>query len=169
MKRSMRRQCKFTEFHYSDIVWGLIYCLKEKGTPFGLASECFGSRSEVKLIAHCIAPSHRLCLKSTCSRSKCVLSRLCILGDRLLAKSVGDPCIKNVSSPLWNVFCGNSSLESCDEYFQQQPMREELAFPGMGNLLTFLSKPFSRKGSLLPSLMPRFGFCVHCTENVFES
>ncbi|OQV22700.1 Solute carrier family 12 member 6 [Hypsibius exemplaris] len=69
--------------------------------------------------------------------------KLCILGNRLLGKPYGSPCVKNVSSPIWEVFCTNSTLDSCTPYFQHENLREELAIPGMANRQTFYNNSFA--------------------------
>jgi potassium/chloride transporter 4/5/6 len=43
------------------------------------------------------------------------LDRMCVLGKRLLRVAIND-CHKNVSGPLHDMFCPNSSL-SCDQYY----------------------------------------------------
>lgn len=71
--------------------------------------------------------------------SRC--SRVCLLGNRTLAKRSFETCAKmqvvsngTVTTALWRLFCNGSSLSaSCDEYFIQNNVTEIQGIPGVAS------------------------------------
>lgn len=68
--------------------------------------------------------------------------RVCMLGNRTLARDRFDVCAKTVvvgnetvPSQLWRSFCspGNLSSAQCDEYFSHNNVTEIPAIPGLAS------------------------------------
>jgi potassium/chloride transporter 4/5/6 len=72
---------------------------------------------------------------------------MCVLGKRLLKDISVDDCNKNVSSPLYQIFCGNSTAnaESCDPYFEANNVSRVRGIKGLSSGV-FLGKSYTCEG-----------------------
>lgn len=67
---------------------------------------------------------------------------MCILGKRLLKDIEGQDCHKNVSGPLWNLYCGNSTDgEDCEPYFHENKIIKTYGIKGLSSGV-FLGKSY---------------------------
>jgi potassium/chloride transporter 4/5/6 len=60
---------------------------------------------------------------------------MCVLGKRLLKDISLDDCHKNSSSPLYQIFCGNSTANasSCDPYFEANEVSKVRGIKGLSS------------------------------------
>jgi potassium/chloride transporter 4/5/6 len=67
---------------------------------------------------------------------------MCVLGKRLLRVAIND-CHKNVSGPLHDMFCPNSSL-SCDQYYSTHDVSIVNGIKGLSSGV-IMGRPIFRK------------------------
>jgi potassium/chloride transporter 4/5/6 len=72
---------------------------------------------------------------------------MCVLGKRLLKDISISDCHKKPHSPLYSIFCGNSSaenLDSCDPYFVENNVSQVRGIKGLSSGV-FLGKLYIKK------------------------